>query len=255
MSNEPENDSVRDPRAVRPPGPATVDVLAVGAHPDDLEIFAGGTLAAFRRRGARIHLLHLTRGELGTRGTAETRRAEAHAAARELDASVEILDLGDGALRDDDRGRRALVGAIRGHRPRVLLGPYPFDDHPDHEATGQLVQAAAFFANVANYAPEAGPRHRLAATWSYFSHHLAAPSFVVRLEPGDVERMMRAVRRYGSQFHDPGSGDPETRLSRAGYLDTLVARRRHFGALVGAEFGEPFWTKAPLAITDPMDLL
>lgn len=231
------------------------DVLAVGAHPDDLEIFAGGTLAAFVRGGSSVHLAHLSRGELSTRGTVAARGLEAIAAAAELGASTETLDLGDGQLADDSRCRAALVALIRKERPRLLLGPYAEDDHPDHAAVGQLVKSAWFLSGVGHYAKDAGAAHRPARLWFYFSHVLRDPTFLLQLDPADVDAMMRAVRCYGSQFHDPSSADPETRLSRPGYLDTLKARRQHFGALIGADFAEPIWTPGPLAISHPESLL
>lgn len=231
------------------------DVLAVGAHPDDLEIFAGGTLAAFVRKGASVHMVHLSRGELSTRGTTETRAVEAVAAAAELGASTETLDLGDGQLADDSRCRAALVALIRQERPKVLLGPYADDDHPDHSAVGRLVKSAWFLGGVKHYAPEAGPAHRPGKLWFYFSHILRDPTFLLQLETSDIEAMMRSVRCYASQFHDPSSPDPETRLSKPGYQETLLARRQHFGALIGAQYAEPIWTPGPLAVTDPLSLV
>lgn len=229
------------------------DLLAVGAHPDDVEIFAGGTLACFARLGWTCHILHLTRGELGTRGTPELRKREATAAAAELGATMEILDLGDGALCDDERSRRAVIEVIRRERPRLLIGPHPLDDHPDHEATGRIVKAAWYLAGITRAGAGRDP-HRPPGLWFYPSHEHFDASLIVPLTRGDVDALVRAVRCYGSQFHDPASTEPATRLTRPGFFDSLVGRRQFFGSRIDASHGEAFRTHWPLALPDPTRL-
>ena len=226
-------------------------VLAIGAHPDDVEIFAGGTLARFARLGQPVFILHLTRGEASTRGTPESRRVEAAAAADALGAEMQILDLGDGHLRDDDRTRDAVIDVIRQRRPRLLIGPYPSDEHPDHAVTGQIVKAAWYLAGIEKAGAPTRPPHRPDALWFYASHEPVEPNLIVALDHEDVDRLDRSVRCYGSQFHDPDSSEPETRLTRRRYTDSILARRVHHGSRVDRDFGEAFLASRPLVIDDP----
>lgn len=233
-----------------------VDVLAVGAHPDDIELSVGATLAAFARRGFSIALVHLTRGEAGTRGTPDGRLAEAAAAARSLNASsMDVLDLGDGRLADDPPSRAAIIARIRALRPRLLLAPLPQDQHPDHAAAGRLVKAAWYLAGIARIAEGTGAPFRPPRLWHFPAHEIPAPSHVIEVTEADLERKMTAIRCYISQFHDPRSQEPETRISAAGFLDDVVARMRYFGSLVGTRYAEPFHTSLPLHVLDPTALI
>lgn len=226
-----------------------VDVLAIGAHPDDIEIFAGGTLAAFRRQQATIGLLHLTRGEAGTRGSPEQRADEAAESARALGAEFSrILDLGDGRIADTKDARDALIGIVREHRPRLLLAPLPSDDHPDHAATGALAKAVWYLAGIRKVGPQGGDPHR-ASIWFYPSHEIPTPSTIVTLTQDDVDRKFRAIACYSSQFRaDPTQ--PTTRISDPRFLKALDGRLRHFGAQAGAEYGEPFVLTKPFPVRD-----
>ncbi len=221
-----------------------LDVLAFGAHPDDIEIFAGGTIAACVRRGLRVGLVHLTRGEMGTRGSAELRATEAADAATALGvASHEILDLGDGGLHDDDVRRARVVAILRRERPRLVLASLAHDAHPDHAATGALVKSSSYLSGIRKFAAaeSAGAAaHRPSLVLYYPSHDVLAPTLVVALTAEDVERKMRSIRAYASQVHDPKSAAPETRISRPEFLEAIVARMRTHGGAIGAEFGEPW---------------
>lgn len=229
-------------------GPA-VDVLALGPHPDDVELAVGGTILKHVAAGRTVAIVDCTRGELGTRGTPEVRDAESAEAARLLGVAFRgNLGLRDGALFDDDDARRRLVRALRALRPVVLLAPHDDDLHPDHERAGRLARDAAFLAGVAKYEPGLPP-HRVRAVLHYPSHRPFAPSFVV-----DVTAVFEAKRRaclaYKSQFHDPASRDGATYLSRPQFWDWWEGSARHYGKLVGAEYGEPFLHAAPLRIDD-----
>ncbi|MDX1565436.1 MAG: bacillithiol biosynthesis deacetylase BshB1, partial [Phycisphaeraceae bacterium] len=156
-----------------------MDVLAIGAHPDDGEMTVGGTLAKMVSRGRSVAIVDLTRGEMGTRGTPETRRAEAEEAARVLGVSERVnLALPDGLLRDTDEGRRLLIEQIRAFRPSLVLAPYPRDMHPDHVAAGQMVEAVMYPVRFANH-PAGGEPHRPREFLFYMSHFTFEPSFVV----------------------------------------------------------------------------
>jgi len=183
-----------------------LDVLAIGAHPDDVELACGGTLALAARQGRRVGILHLTRGERGTRGTAEQRLAEAEQAAAALGAvELAFLDCGDGALRYGEAEEDALIEVLRTWRPELVLGPAAHDRHPDHARAHDLVAAAAFYAGLAARGSQAmGGPHRPAAVYSYMQHHSFEPSFVVDVTSA-WEAKMAALAAYRSQLYQPAA--------------------------------------------------
>jgi N-acetylglucosamine malate deacetylase 1 len=241
-----------------------LDVLAIGAHPDDAELGCGGTLALLAGQGRKVGILHLTRGELGTRGTAAERRAEAERAAAALGAvELDFLDCGDGALRNGPAEEDALIEVLRRWRPDLILGPTPRDRHPDHARAHALVEAVSFYAGLANRIPEVGPPHRPAAVFSYMQHDLFEPSFIVDVTT-TWEAKMESLRAYRSQIHQPDQagreenredGQPVTKVSTPDFRFAVEGRARHFGLLIGATFGEPFWSRLPLAVADPTSIL
>jgi len=235
-----------------------LDVLAIGAHPDDVELGCGGTVALLARQGRRVGILHLTRGERGTRGTAEERRAEAEQAAAALGAAeLAFLDLGDGGLRTGPAEEDALIEALRAFRPELVLGPSPSDRHPDHGRAHRLVEDACFYAGLANRG--SGAPHRPAASFAYMQHDPFEASFVVDVT-ADWATKLQALAAYRTQLFQPGvpgggAGGPLTKVSTEDFSRMIEGRARHFGALVGATFGEPFWYRLPLAVSDPFLLL
>lgn len=232
------------------------DILAIGAHPDDLELFAGGTLAGLHRRGARVHLLHLSRGELGSRGTPELRATEAAAAAQCLGAaSLEILDLPDGALADDGASRAAVVARIRQHRPQLLIAPLASDAHPDHAAAGALAKSAWYLAGVHKFARGSAAAFRPPHIWYYPAHELVLPSITIRVAQEDFEAKIRAIRCYASQFSPPGQGELRTRIAEPDFLPGIDARLRHYGSLAGAGYAEPFVLTNPVHVSNPLAFL
>ncbi len=238
----------------------TVDVLAIGAHPDDVELGCGGTLALLAKRGRRVGILHLTRGEAGTRGTPEERRGEAERAGAALGAAVvELLDCGDGGLRTGGEEEEALIAVLRRLRPELVLGPPPADRHPDHDRAYRLVKAACFYAGLAKRGrPGAEGPHRPAAVFHYMQHDPFEPAFVVDVTE-TWEKKLEALACYGSQLHQPGSGaersEPQTLISSPEYRLAVDGRARHYGILIGAGYGEPFGSRLPLAVADPWSLL
>lgn len=233
-----------------------LDVLAIGAHPDDVELGCGGTVALLAQQGKKVGILHLTRGERGTRGTAEERLAEAERAAEILGAAdVGFLDCGDGGLRTGEEEEDALIEGIRAWRPDLILGPTPHDRHPDHGRAFQLVEAACFYAGLRNRGT--GEPHRPATVFSYMQHDPFEPRFVV-----DVSRVwetkMAACRAYRTQIYQGEDRQPPgavTKVSTREFSLMVEGRARHFGAMIGADYGEPFWTRLPLAVRDPLALL
>ena len=222
----------------------TLDLLAIGAHPDDAELLCGGTLALLARRGFSVALADLTRGECGTRGTAETRGREAADAARILGVRERVqLDLGDGRLESSDANRRALAGLIRKLRPRVVLAHHPEGRHPDHFAARDLARDACFLANVGGYAAE-GARHEVEEI-AYFIgfewRETSRADWIADVGPAH-ETKLAALRAYPTQFYSPGAAAaaPPTLLASEQFWKQIDARSRYWGGLIGAEHGEAF---------------
>jgi bacillithiol biosynthesis deacetylase BshB1 len=235
---------------------ATVDVLAIGPHPDDVELGCGGTVAKLARLGRRVGILHLSCGEAGTRGTVGERRREAEAAAAALGAAaVEFLDLGDGAMRTGVAEEDQLIAALRRFRPELVLGPAPADRHPDHGRAHRLVADACFYAGLAKRG--SGRPHRPAALFGYMQHDLFEPRFVVDVT-ADWPAKMAALDAYESQIHRPQGerrDEPPTKVASREFRLAVEGRARAFGQVINAELGEPFWSRQPVAVASPWELL
>lgn len=237
-------------------GTPQLDVLAIGTHPDDVELCCGATLALLAARGRRVGILHLTRGERGTRGTVKQREQEATNAAEALGVElVGFLDSGDGAFRNGEAEEDALIEVLRRHRPEVVLGPPAADRHPDHERAHRLVRDATFYAGLTRRAPGLDP-HRPGAVFSYMQHHSFEPSFIVDVTTvWDLK--LAALAAYDSQFYREGDdgSEPLTKIASREFALAVEGRARHFGQMIGAELGEPFFSRVPLAVWDPMALV
>lgn len=226
-----------------------VDVLAFGAHPDDVELTVGGTLLVLKEQGYRSGIVDMTRGEMATRGTPEIRAVEAATAAGLLGAALRRnLGLPDGRVALDEESRRKVIEVIREHRPTIVLAPVEEDLHPDHLWTGRIVREACFLAGLQRW-DTGQAAHRPRTVLGYASHTVFEPSLVVDISP-HFERKKEACRAYRSQFHDPDSKEPLTYISSARFWDWWEARARHFGHRIGATFGEPFHHEGPIPVRD-----
>jgi len=226
------------------PSDALYDVLAFGAHPDDVEIAMGGTILALKSRGAKVAVCHLTDGEPTPFGTRAIRMKEAARAARALGVDDWcVLTLRNRELTPTLDARRRAAEVIRKYRPRIVFAPYPVDAHPDHWAASEIVQGARFWAKLSKTRMKGSPWY---PTKLYFHlcNHLrlnVAPSFVVDTS-GTHAGKLRALRCYESQFiRKPGS--------RA--LETIDRINRFFGVMIGREAGEPFFSRENLGVPDP----
>lgn len=227
-----------------------IDILAFGAHPDDVELCVGGTLLNAAAAGQRTAIVHLSAGELGTRGSATQRQEEAQSAARALGVgSMEILGLPDGHLSVDVESKRLIVDAIRRHRPALILAPFWEDLHPDHKATGELVRQSHFLSGLVNWNPGLKPwrAHRVL---HYMQHTQFEPTMIVDIEEV-FESKHEAVLEYRSQFFDPESEERETYISRPEFWDWWEGKARHWGDMIGASHGEPLLASAPIPTRDP----
>lgn len=232
---------------------AGLRVVAVGAHPDDVELGCGGTVALLAREGAAVTVVDLTRGEMSSAGTAATRAAEAVEAAAILGVTRETLDLGDARLEANLPNRHAVARVLRRLRPDLILAPWEEDPHPDHAAAGGLVRAASFDARLSALdlgAPPFAPRLVL----SFPGHVWVEPDVAVDITPV-FEVKMAAVRAYRSQFPEGGRREGLRGVGTDDYLWTVEARARHAGSLVRGRYAEGFLHPGPVAVPHPGVLL
>jgi N-acetylglucosamine malate deacetylase 1 len=227
---------------------APLDLLAVGAHPDDVEISCGGTLAAAAAQGLAAGILDLTRGELATNGTPEIRAGEAAAAARILGVRGRWnAGLPDGAIdaHAKDQVRRA-AGFIRRLRPEVLLVHFPRDRHPDHVAASRLLDRASYLAGLARFEAEGEP-FRPSVRYHFASRIGFTPSFVVDVTAA-WEAKRAAILAHQSQVTRAAKDSRATAINREGFLEFVESRARHYGGMIGVLYGEPFHAAEPLGV-------
>jgi bacillithiol biosynthesis deacetylase BshB1 len=224
----------------------SIDVLAFGPHPDDLEIGLGGVLAKHAARGSTVGLCDLTRGEMGSNGTVDERLAEAEEAAHVLGASWRVnLGLPDGGLRDDDEQVKEVVALIRRWQPRVVAAPYADDRHPDHRTASRLMTRAVFLGGLRRFASAAGQPWRPEWTCYYFINNSGPASFVVDVsEHYEIKRKALACHRSQFQAVDPGA--VATRLTSPSFMRLIESRDAQFGAQIGVAFAEG------LVVTEPV---
>lgn len=235
------------------------DILAIGAHPDDLELSCGAILAKMVRRGHSVVLADLTRGELGTRGTPEIREKEAATAAQILGVKDRRnLGLPDGGLEKTSDNVRSVIALIRDVKPRTLIIPHSFDRHPDHMHAHQVCREAWFYSGLAKIPTtlqgSSQPPFRPDVWFEFMQWHEFEPSIIVDVaDTWDIK--MKAVRAYASQLHGQKNGGPETKLSSPQFLDLVEARGRAYGEKIGVRYGEPLRSPVPLGVQDLFDLV
>jgi bacillithiol biosynthesis deacetylase BshB1 len=230
-----------------------LDVVAFGAHPDDIELVAGGTLLKLADLGYRTGVVDMTRGELGTRGNARIRAHEAQASAKVLKLRIrENLGLKDGQIFDNLPARLQLVKVLRTYRPDFVLTHYWDDKHPDHVHTSHLVTAACYLSGLAKVRTRQ-ERFRPKRIFYFMLPSHVRPSFVVDIS-NYFEKRMEALNCFRSQLYDPRSKEPGTYLSVPDFLPALEAMHRYYGTLVQAQFGEAFYCKEVMAVQDPVAL-
>jgi len=235
-----------------------LDVLAIGGHPDDVELSCSGTIAKLVKQGRAVGILDLTRGELGTRGTPALRAKEAADAARILGVSVrDNLKIPDGNIEINKKNLARVIAVIRKYQPQILLIPYSSERHPDHEHAHQLAKEAWYYSGIAKIrTTDHGKLQRRFRPDYYFEYmmvHSFTPSFIVDISDVYTTRVA-AIKAFKSQFFNPESKDPKTFLSTKDFMDFLETRAKYFGDLIGAKHGEPFFSSKPIGITDLLSL-
>lgn len=226
-----------------------LDVLAVGAHPDDVEVGIGGIVAKLAKQGHRVAILDLTEGELATRGSVEERRAEAQFAARILGIAQRAnAKLPDGAIANDGPMRQTLIGILRSLRPRVLLCPMHTDRHPDHDAAHYLVRDANYLAGLARIDTGHAP-HRAAHVCYYRVYGETTPPNAVIDVSETFETKLAALRAYKSQLFNPQYEGAETFVSSETFWNSIATRASYWGARIGVAYGEPLYSETPIALS------
>jgi len=221
-----------------------LDILAIGAHPDDIELGAGATIAKEIASGKKVGVLDLTRGELGTRGNAEIRKIEAENSANILGlTNRDNLELEDGLFTDSKENQIKIIEIIRKYKPEIVLINAINDRHPDHPKASKLASTACFLSGLrkittyykGNKQEEWRPKH----VYSYIQWKYIEPDFVV-----DVSEFMKikmeAIMSYKSQFFDPNSSEPQTPISDKNFLDSLKNTASELGRISGVRYAEGF---------------
>lgn len=221
-----------------------LDVMAIGVHPDDVELSCAGVLLIEKKNGKKTGIIDLTQGELGTRGTAETRKQEAADAARILGVDVrENLGLRDGFFQNSEADQLKVIEAIRKYRPEVILCNAPEDRHPDHGRSAKLVSDACFLSGLRKIATTAGGKPQEAWRPKYVLHYIQdrflQPDFVIDISEV-MDTKLESVKAYGTQFHNPALNEPQTYISTPDFLDSIIYRSKMMGKMIGVKYAEGF---------------
>lgn len=235
-----------------------LDILAFGAHPDDVELGCAGTIAKEVSLGKKVGIIDLTRGELGTRGSADIRDAEANKAATVMNLSVrENLNFRDGFFCNDEAHQLEIIKKIRLYRPDIVLCNAIDDRHIDHPKGSQLVSDACFLSGLLKITTEVGGEvqapWRPKLVYHYMQWKNITPDFVVDIT-GFIDVKMEAILAYDSQFYNPDTKEPETPITTKNFLDSVKYRAQDLGRLVGTEYAEGFTTERYLAVNSLGDL-
>jgi N-acetylglucosamine malate deacetylase 1 len=228
--------------------------LAFGAHADDVELACGGTLVKLASRGHKTGVVVLTRGEMGTRGSAELRAQEFGNAAEIMGlAAHQMLDIPDGQIEPTWANKLKIVEVLRTFKPGIVFAPYWVDRHPDHEETSHLVRAAAYLAGLKRM-DTGQPAFRPYKLVFYQSRFEFSPSFVVDISLSH-EQKMKAILAYSSQFYAKGEAGSEEGplIARPEFLDSIETRDRRYGAAIGVKYGEPFLVREAIQLKDPVE--
>ncbi|MFZ4784018.1 MAG: bacillithiol biosynthesis deacetylase BshB1 [Flavobacteriales bacterium] len=230
-----------------------LDILAIAAHPDDVEISVGGTVARSIAQGKKVGIIDLTMGELGSRGSGELRMKEAAMASEILGISArENLELADGFFTADQTSMVKLIEKIRHYKPEIVLTNAPSDRHPDHGRASKFVRDACFYSGLRKI--ETGQEHwRPKAVYMFNQDYYNKPDFVVNVtEYWDIKMM--ALKAYSSQFFDPNSSEPKTPISGEEFFDFLKSRAMEFGRPSGYLLAEGFMVDRAPGVNDLFDL-
>jgi len=232
-----------------------LDVLVFAAHPDDAELSMGGTICKLTSNNLKVGIIDFTKGELGTRGSAETRQKEAFQAAIALKIAIrENLNIPDGHIERNKDNLMKVIMEIRKYKPKIIFAPYFNDRHPDHIDASKIVKEAMFatgLSKVKTFDKEvAQEAFRPSKLYYYMQTYTFEPSFIVDVTDSFAMKM-KAVKAYETQFHNPKSSEPETFISRPEFINYIESRAQFYGFQIGRHYGEPFYCEEKIE----MDLL
>ena len=237
-----------------------LDLLAIGAHPDDVELGCGGIIAKEVSKGKKVGIIDLTRGELGTRGTAETRDRESSEAAKILGVAVRVnMEFADGFFINDKFHQIELIKMIRKYRPEIVLCNAIEDRHIDHGKGSSLVSDACFLSGLLKIDTKTEDSEQWQEPWrpKHVYHYIQwknlEPDFAVDIS-GFIDVKINAIKAYKTQFYDPKSKEPETPISSKNFTDSIEYRARDLGRLVGVEYAEGFTAERHVAVDSLFNL-
>ena len=236
-----------------------LDILVLAAHPDDVELGCGGTVAKHVSLGYKVGIVDITRGELGTRGTPQTREQEAKDAAAILGVSVrDNLNLRDGFFQNDPEHQLVVIRAIRKYQPDIVIANAIYDRHVDHGKGASLAFDACFLSGLVKIETkddQGGNQKawRPSAVYHYIQSHYIEPDFVVDISDfWDIK--LKAIGAFKSQFHDPSSTEPSTYISSPAFLKTVESRAQELGHSIAVAYGEGFTVRRNLGVNSLFDL-
>jgi bacillithiol biosynthesis deacetylase BshB1 len=221
-----------------------LDILVFASHPDDAELGCAGTLLIEKLNGKKTGVIDLTHGELGTRGTAKTRRKEAAEASKILHLDVrENLGMADGFFKNDEENQRKIIAAIRKYQPEIILCNAPDDRHPDHGRGAQLLKDAAFLSGLRKIETEdngiAQQVWRPQQIFNYIQDKYIEPTFVIDITPV-IEQKINAIKAFSTQFYNPDLDEPQTYISSPDFFESVLYRAKMFGKMIGVPYAEGF---------------
>jgi N-acetylglucosamine malate deacetylase 1 len=232
-----------------------LDLLAIGVHPDDVELGCSGTVINELKRGKKVAIVDLTQGELGTRGNIESRYKEAANAAKIMGVKIrENLKMRDGFFKNDEEHQLQLIKIIRKYQPDIVIGNILHDRHPDHGRAGQLISDACFLSGLVKIQTndengDVQPKWRPSYILQFLQDRYQEPDVIIDIT--DVfEQRMEAIKAYTSQFYDPNdkSNEPQTYISSPDFLESIIGRARNLGKQIGVKYAEGFLTEKKIGI-------
>lgn len=236
-----------------------MDILAISAHPDDIELSCSGTLIAHKSLGYTTGILDLTEGEMSTRGTPEIRQKESVEASQIMGISIrENLGLSDAKFDLSFENQARVIKVLRKYRPEIILANAPYDRHPDHVRASQLIEEAVFKSGLVKIETEDNGESQLPWRPQKVYHYIQSvslePDFICDIS-AHMEQKMAAIRVFKSQFFDPKSNEPDTYISNPDFLKLIEARSREWGHRIGVSYGEGFVQRQSLGVKSLFDLV
>jgi N-acetylglucosamine malate deacetylase 1 len=229
-----------------------LDILAFGVHPDDVELSCGGTLIVEIRNRKKVGVIDLTRGELGTRGTADTRKEEAAIAAKILGVHMrENLGMRDGFFKNDEEHQMQVIKKLRQYQPEIVICNAINDRHPDHGRSSKLISDSCFLAGLMKIETEFDGEKQLAWRPKHVFHYIQdryyEPDFLFDIS--DVfDQKLESIKAYSTQFYNPELDEPQTYISTPAYFETIISRHKMFGKRIGVDYAEGYITEKRIGI-------